>query len=488
MDFKSPSLRWLLAFDAAFLGSGVALWVFGRPTPALSVFAAACLLAVWQLALLLRRWRRREGFPIEQHIKKQHYLQAFVQGSHYVYWGCYWDQVRIWAPMIAVQFLFAYLLDALLSWSRGRSWQIGFGPLPIVGSINLFLWFREDHFYLQLLLVATAYFAKEFITWERDGRRTHVFNPSAIALATAGVALMATRTVHLSQGVDLINSFYLPPNFFEFMFLFGLLLQVFFATTLVTWGAFMTQCAVFFGFKLMMGHPITAGPVDIAVFLGLNLLVTDPSTSPKSKAGKLLFGLTYGGGVFLAYALLRYASQPSYLDKILVVPIMNLLAVRFDVVAGQLFGRWSGSESRLTSLLSNRYCHMALYAGLFLAVLTPLKYRDPSVIDPFPPHAFLPSREMRELQARAIAFRLGYPQVYQKFGFLSEALYFEDYSVHLKQDTVVSHIRLGDACLHLGLRDLAIRHFERAREIDPTNTDATQALKYALEQQADSAG
>ena len=48
-----------------------------------------------------------------------------------------------------------------------------------------------------------------------------------------------------------------------------------------------------------------------AVFLGLHLLITDPSTSPRTVAGKTIFGALYGVGVFALYALLGATGSPT---------------------------------------------------------------------------------------------------------------------------------------------------------------------------------
>ncbi|MGE0862742.1 MAG: hypothetical protein AB7P34_02475, partial [Vicinamibacterales bacterium] len=39
---------------------------------------------------------------------------------------------------------------------------------------------------------------KAFVRWERDGRRVHIFNPSAFSLALFSVVLLATGTTHLT--------------------------------------------------------------------------------------------------------------------------------------------------------------------------------------------------------------------------------------------------------------------------------------------------
>ena len=54
---------------------------------------------------------------------------------------------------IAAQLLFAYAFDMLLAWSRRDDYTLGFGPFPVIFSINLFLWFKPDWFYLQFLMV-----------------------------------------------------------------------------------------------------------------------------------------------------------------------------------------------------------------------------------------------------------------------------------------------------------------------------------------------
>ena len=42
--------------------------------------------------------------------------------------------------------------------------------------------------------------------------------------------------------------------------------------------------------------------IPIAVFLGMHLLFTDPSTSPRTELGRLIFGAIYGLSVIVLYA------------------------------------------------------------------------------------------------------------------------------------------------------------------------------------------
>ena len=64
--------------------------------------------------------------------------------------------------------------------------------VPVVFSTNLFLWFRDDWFYLQFVMIAVGFAAKELIRWNKDGRRTHIFNPSSFALTIFSVSLLAS--------------------------------------------------------------------------------------------------------------------------------------------------------------------------------------------------------------------------------------------------------------------------------------------------------
>ena len=76
-------------------------------------------------------------------------MQACAHTAILAYWGWYWRGVSDWAPLIVAQLVFAYAFDMLLAWSRRDTYTIGFGPVPVIFSTNLFLWFRPDWFYLQ---------------------------------------------------------------------------------------------------------------------------------------------------------------------------------------------------------------------------------------------------------------------------------------------------------------------------------------------------
>ena len=305
-----------------------------HPVVAASILGAASLLAAWGAVLCAWAGRRGRRLTLDVDPRPQHYVQACAQASVFLYWGWHWPPVREAAVLIAAQLLFAYAFDLLLAWSRGEAGRLGFGPVPVVFSINLFLWFADDRFHLQLLLVAFAFAAKALIRWERDGRRTHVFNPAAFALAVFGAALLATGTSDLTRGQDIAVSQFFPPHMFLWIFLAALPGQYLFGVTSMTLAA--VAATWLFGllwFQATGVYYFYDSYVPIAVFLGMHLLFTDPSTAPRTEAGRLLFGALYGVGVVAGYALLGGAGLPTFYDKLLPVPLLNLSVGLLDRLA-----------------------------------------------------------------------------------------------------------------------------------------------------------
>jgi len=140
-----------------------------------SFWGAAALLLVWQAVLAVRgpsTPRLRVVPP-----RRQHYIQSLCQLSVYAYWGWYWPPVYDYAPLLVGQLLFAYVFDMLLAWSRGEDYQVGMGPFPIIFSTNLFLWFKDDWFALQFVLVAVGFLGKAFVGAPRDGLDRHHVGP-----------------------------------------------------------------------------------------------------------------------------------------------------------------------------------------------------------------------------------------------------------------------------------------------------------------------
>ena len=182
-------------FAAALAAVALVPSVQAQPRLLWSILGAAGTLGAATLALGVAS--RGRTFVIDVQLRPQHYLQACAQGSVLLYWGWHWRPVYDAFPLLVAQLLFAYAFDILLAWSRRNTYTLGFAPFPVIFSINLFLWFKPDWFYLQFLMIAVGFAAKELIRWDKDGRRAHIFNPSSFPLAVFSLGLILTGTTSI---------------------------------------------------------------------------------------------------------------------------------------------------------------------------------------------------------------------------------------------------------------------------------------------------
>jgi hypothetical protein len=339
----SPLLRMRLSARGAFLVNAAfiaAMLVLSqlplfdqRPVVRTSLVGAALVLFAWS-ALLFGAVLRGQKVAFEVVLHRQHYFQACLQGALIVYWGYYWREVYHAAPLIVAQLLFAYAFDSLLSWTHRRTFALGLGPFPIIFSITLFFWFKDAFFYWQFVMVAIAYLAKEFLRWQRDGVNTHIFNPSAFPLVVVGAVLLLTDANDMTWGFMVAQTEFYPPYIYPAIFLLALPGQFLFGVTPMTLAA-VTSTFVFSA----LYHAATGGfyfvdsHVPIAVFLGMNLLFTDPATSPRTFGGRIVFGVLYGLTAVLLYDALLAANTPGFYDKLLQLPFLNLSVKLLDRLA-----------------------------------------------------------------------------------------------------------------------------------------------------------
>jgi len=342
-----PRLEW------SFLGAAAALLIF--------------LLALWRAVKVSGRVLTYQFLPV-----KAHYVQVAMHGCLYAYWGWYWREVYSHIPLILGQVAFLYAFDMLVCWSRRDKWMLGFGPIPIIFSANLFLWFRDDWYWLQFLMIAVGVLCKEFIRWERDGRRTHIFNPSGIALFVFSVGLLAANATGITWGPEIAKSLHLPPYIYPEIFVLGLVVQGFFAVTLMT----LSAAAVLYVLNLAYTHftgvyYFVDSNIPVSVFIGLHLLVTDPATSPRRMTGKILFGGLYGAAVFALDGILGAYSQPQFYDKLLCVPFLNLSVRALDHFSERFAARFH--PLNLMSRWGDRnlnYLHMGIWSALFAVMFS----------------------------------------------------------------------------------------------------------------------
>ena len=342
-------------------------WVRTNARLAGSFLGAASALLLFQFALRRRlaRTGRTVGFDVVP--RPVHYVQLCMHTSIYLYWGWYWREVYHYAPLILAQIVYVYVLDMLVCWWRRDQWVLGFGPFPIVLSTNLFLWFKDDWFFLQFLLVSTGVLCKELIAWNREGRRVHIFNPSAIALAIFSLGLIVTHSTQISWAEEVAVTLGRPPNIYIEIFLVGMVVQALFSVTLVTLSAAATLYLLNLIYTGTTGvYYFVDSNIPAAVFLGLHLLVTDPATSPRRYIGKTIFGALYGTAVFGLYSVLAWAGAPTFYDKLLCVPPLNLTVRWLDRVSLALeerIGRWNPAAAWSSRKLN--FAHMGVWIALF---------------------------------------------------------------------------------------------------------------------------
>jgi TPR repeat protein len=182
--------------------------------------------------------------------------------------------------------------------------------------------------------------------------------------------LIFTETSGYTWGQEIAITQGRPPHLYTEIFLCGLVVQYFFSVTLLTFSAAAMLGLLTLAYTKMTGvYLFVDSNIPIAVFLGLHLLMTDPATTPRSSLGKIMFGSLYGGGVFWAFILLHAFHAPEFYDKLVVVPILNLLTPLLDRlatlgVAGK-FGRWEATVGPRKMNLA----YMGGWVALFLTML-----------------------------------------------------------------------------------------------------------------------
>jgi len=367
----APSAR-LLALPIAL---AIVTGAFSRLTtdPALrrTFIGASVLLLAWCAAVWLSTRRANRRLTIDVLVRRQHWVQACAQGTLILYWAGHSRIVVSFLPFILAELVFAYAVDCLISWSRRDVYTLGFGPFPVIFSISLFLLFRPEWFAFQYALIALGFAAKEFIRWNREGRSAHIFNPSSFPLAVVSLVLLATGTTSVTFGNIIANTVFDTPHIHLVIFLVALPGQLLFGVARTTISAAITLYAVGLLYFAATGtYLFYDAYIPPAVLIGMTLLLPDPSTSPRSDLGRLVFGALYGLATAALFVLLERAGAPTFYDKLLPVPLLNLMVRWIDraATAGPLAAL---DPTRLLASLApvrRNVAFTSLWAGTFVAM------------------------------------------------------------------------------------------------------------------------
>src|SRR6266446_10480891 len=116
-----------------------------------------------------------------------------------------------------------------------------------------------------------------------------------------------------------------------FIFLIGLPAQYLFGVTTMTMSAVVTTYLFGLAYYGATGvYFFFDSYIPISVFFGMHLLFTDPSTAPKTELGRLIFGAMYGASTMILYEILGRLGLPTFYDKLLQVPLLNLTIQLID--------------------------------------------------------------------------------------------------------------------------------------------------------------
>jgi hypothetical protein len=204
-------------------------------------------------------------------------------------------------------------------------------------------------------------------------------------LALFSLALILTGSTSITWGPEIARTQFNPPNIYLLLFLVGLPGQLLFGVTSMTMSAVLTTYVFGLIYYAITGaYFFVDAYIPIAVFLGMHLLFTDPSTSPRTELGRILFGVLYGLGNIVLYEVLGRMGVPTFYDKLLPVPIMNLMIQSIDRFARSPFMQ-KFDTARLGRSLSPRRRNLA-WVSVWALVFVGMSMTD-AVGDSHPGHS-----------------------------------------------------------------------------------------------------
>ncbi len=148
--------------------------------------------------------------------------------------------------------------------------------------------------------------------------------------------LILTGTTSATYGLEIAQTLFNPPWIFVAVFLVTLPAQILFGVATMTIASVVTAYAwslLYFG--ATGTFYFRDAFIPIAVFLGMHLLFTDPATSPRTEQGRVMYGVSYAILTIALAGLLERFGAPTFYDKLLPIPVLNLMARRFDAWASK---------------------------------------------------------------------------------------------------------------------------------------------------------
>lgn len=175
----------------------------------------------------------------------------------------------------------------------------------------------------------------------------------------------------MTLGVHIASWLVYAPNVYVVLFLVSLPVQLLFGVTTMTMAAFVTTYLFGLAYFAVTGtYLFFDAYIPVAVFVGMLLLITDPATAPRTESGRIVFGVLYGLGIMATFGLLRMVDAPAFYDKLLPVPILNLMVRVIDraAVAGRFKLVDFSNLGRQLSAAQRRAAVVGIWACVFVAI------------------------------------------------------------------------------------------------------------------------
>jgi enediyne biosynthesis protein E5 len=177
-------------------------------------------------------------------------------------------------------------------WICTRLWRAGpFEPKSaLISGLSLCLLLRTNHLHLALVTAVIA-IASKFVVRHRG---KHVFNPTNFAIVAM---MLATGEVWVSPGQWGNAAFFA----FAMACLGGLVVNRA-ARSDVTYAFLVAWLSILFGYSLWLGQPLAVPlhRLESGAFLLFTFfMISDPRTTPDSRAGRILFALLVAVGAAL---------------------------------------------------------------------------------------------------------------------------------------------------------------------------------------------
>lgn len=208
----------------------------------------------------------------------------------------------------------------LAQWACTKLWKLpAYDPLSaLISGIGLCTLLRTDLAVVACATAAVAILSKFLIRW--DGR--HLFNPTNIA-----ILLAITLSGHAWVSPGQYGSFAFAAFF---IFGMGVLVVTQASRADVTFAYLGAWLAILFGRSLWLGEPMTIPlhRMESGMLLQFSFnMISDPRTTPRSSAGRILFGVLVALGAGVVQFVLFRTNGPiwSLAAFSLFVPLINRL-------------------------------------------------------------------------------------------------------------------------------------------------------------------